>query len=84
MITFKSFLSEKKHIHPHVLDPNVALKHQTSKKHTMVDLDVDGDVDAMDKMTPDEISVPTKTSTSKMFKKYDREKTHTKVGVAYR
>lgn len=83
MLSFRQF-TEKKHIHPHVLDPYVSLKHQTSKKHRMVDLDVDGDVDALDKTTPDEISVPTKTSTSKMFKKYSKEKSHEKIGVPYK
>lgn len=71
------------HIHPHVLDPNVPLKHQISKKHTRLDLDVDGDVDKFDKTTPEDISGIEPGIYKKMMKKYAGEKQHSKKHIAY-
>ena len=71
------------HIHPHVLDPNVPLKHQISKKHTRVDLDQDGDVDKFDKTTPADIVGTEKNIYKKMMKKYAGEKEHSKKHIAY-
>lgn len=72
------------HIHPHLLDPNVPLKHQISKKHTRVDVDQDGDVDKFDKMgIPDDISGAEPGIYKKMMKKYAGEKQHSKKHIAY-
>jgi hypothetical protein len=47
------------------------------------DKDNDGDVDALDKTTPDELIGTEKGGTLKMFKKYSKEKQHTRVGNAF-
>lgn len=72
------------HIHPHLLDPNVSLKHQISKKHTRVDLDQDGDVDEFDTgKIPDDISGIEPGIYKKMMRKYAGEKQHSKKHIAY-
>jgi hypothetical protein len=56
-----------------------------AKKHAVThkDLDVDSDVDALDKTTPDEIIGTEKGITKKMMNKYSKEKQHTRKGVAF-
>ena len=71
------------HIHPHLLDPNVPLKHQISKKHRRIDLDQDGDVDEFDKSTPEDISGIEPGIYKKMMRKYKGEKQHSKKHIAY-
>jgi predicted kinase len=71
------------HIHPHLLDPNVPLKHQISKKHRRIDLDQDGDVDEFDKSTPEDISGIEPGIYKKMMRKYAGEKQHSKKHIAY-
>jgi len=58
-------------------------KLEEKKKNYGIDLDVDSDVDNLEKSVPDELSGTDKNATKKMFKKYDKEKLHTKIGVAY-
>ena len=70
----------------HFLNPKLPLKHQMTHARTRVDVDVDGDVDILDKVAPvpDEITGTEKQDmTKKMMKKYDKEKKHTKIGVAF-
>ena len=56
-----------------------------AKYHAMhnFDKDNDGDVDELDKTTPDELIGTEKGGTLKMFKKYTKEKQHTRVGNAF-
>lgn len=70
----------------HFLNPKLPLKHQMTHARTRVDVDVDGDVDILDKVAPapDEITGTEKQDmTKKMMKKYDKEKKHTRIGVAF-
>ena len=76
-------LASESHIHPHVLDPNVPLKHQISKKHTKVDADIDGDTDRFDKTIPADISGMEKNIYKKVMAKYAGEKQQAKKHVAY-
>ena len=59
------------------------LKHAVKHAVNRIDKDVDSDVDSLDKQkTPptDELIGTEKDGTAKMFKKYDKERKHTKVG----
>lgn len=76
-------LASESHIHPHILDPNVPLKHQISKKHTKVDADIDGDADRFDKTIPADISGMEKNIYKKVMAKYAGEKKQAKKHVAY-
>jgi len=72
----------KYHIH-HMMNPDLALKHQVKHAEANVDRDVDSDIDQFDKKTsklPDEVSVPTKTSTKQFFDKYKKEREHIHAG----
>lgn len=72
----------KYHLH-HMMDPNVGLKHQVKDFSKRLDKDVDSDIDQYDKKSsklPDEVSVPTKTSTAEFFKKYKKEREHIHAG----
>jgi hypothetical protein len=74
--------SHKYHIH-HMMDPNVALKHQVKDFSKRIDKDVDSDIDQFDKPSsklPDEVSVPTKKSTAQFFAKYKKEREHIHAG----
>jgi len=74
--------SHKYHIH-HMMDPNVALKHQVKDFSKRIDKDVDSDIDQFDKPSsklPDEVSVPTKQSTAQFFAKYKKEREHIHAG----
>jgi hypothetical protein len=74
--------SHKYHIH-HMMDPNVALKHQVKDFSKRLDKDVDSDIDQFDKPSsklPDEVSVPTKKSTAQFFAKYKKEREHIHAG----
>ena len=57
-----------------------SIKHAVKHAVNRIDKDVDGDVDKLDKTTPDELIGTEKGGTVKMFKKYDKERKHTKVG----
>ena len=69
------------------LDPSGSIEKQVAKARTNLDIDADGDVDAMDKKNdniPDEITGAEKKSrTLDMIKKGAKERAHTKKGVAY-
>lgn len=84
----------------HVKDPNKAAKVSPSLKHKLgiglsmkhmlqhgikaVDKDNDGDVDAFEKGTPDEITGTEKKNLTKvMQKKLDKEAKHTRIGHAF-
>jgi len=74
--------SHKYHLH-HMMDPNVALKHQVKDFSKRIDKDVDSDIDQFDKPSsklPDEVSVPTKKSTAQFFAKYKKEREHIHAG----
>lgn len=78
MKTFKQFIE----IHHHD-NPKLGLKHMMYHAFASKDLDVDGDVDALEKSVPDEITGTEKTDqTKKMMQKYKKEKQHTRIGVA--
>lgn len=67
----------------HMIDPNLGLKHEIKHAEANFDRDVDGDNDQFDKKTsklPDEVPVPTKTSTADYFKKYKKEREHIHAG----
>lgn len=59
------------------------LKHGIKHAYVHKDLDVDSDVDALDKNTPDELIGTEKDQPKKMFAKYSKEKQHTRPGVAF-
>ena len=69
------------------LDPSGSIEKQVAKARTNLDIDADGDVDAMDKKNdniPDEITgAEKKNRTLDMIKKGAKERAHTKKGVAY-
>lgn len=72
----------KYHLH-HMVNPDLALKHQVKDAVSRKDLDVDADIDQFDKPKagiPDEISVGDNAKTKKMFKKYDKEHAHIHAG----
>ncbi len=72
----------KYHIH-HMINPDIALKHQVKHATQRFDRDVDSDIDQFDKPSakfPDEVSVPTKDSTAKFFAKYKKEREHIHAG----
>lgn len=68
---------------PHALNPTLSLKHMMGHAKMRFDKDNDGDVDNLDKYTPDEIAGTEKDITKKMFAKGEKEKQHTKIGKAY-
>lgn len=81
MKRFKHYISEKKI--PHVLDPNKSIQHAI--KDRGVDKDVDGDVDDLENIMPDEITgAETKNLTKLAKKRQSGEKKHTKIGTAYK
>ena len=59
------------------------LKHGIKHAYVHKDLDVDSDVDALDKTTPDELIGTEKDEPKKMFAKYSKEKQHTRKGDAF-
>ena len=69
------------------LDPSGGIEKQVAKARTNLDIDADGDVDAMDKKNdniPDEVTgAEKKNRTLDMIKKGAKERAHTKKGVAY-
>ncbi len=68
----------------HVFQPT--FKHAMYHAKIHQDLDLDGDVDALEKMVPDEVTGTEKNQTllQKKFKdKFAKEKRHTRVGVAF-
>lgn len=70
------------HIH-HMINPDIALKHQVKHATKRFDRDVDADIDQFDKPKsnfPDEVPVPTKGSTAKFFAKYKKEREHIHAG----
>jgi hypothetical protein len=72
----------KYHIH-HMINPDLALKHQVKHATQRFDRDVDSDIDQFDKPKanfPDEVSVPTKDSTARFFAKYKKEREHIHAG----
>jgi len=72
----------KYHIH-HMINPDIALKHQVKHATQRFDRDVDSDIDQFDKPKanfPDEVSVPTKDSTARFFAKYKKEREHIHAG----
>jgi len=72
----------KYHMH-HMIDPDIALKHQVKHATQRFDRDVDSDIDQFDKPNakfPDEVPVPTKGSTAKFFAKYKKEREHIHAG----
>jgi hypothetical protein len=64
------------------LDPAGDIKHQMGHALSRQDKDNDGDVDAQDKNTPDEVT-GSKKDTLALIKKGAAERAHTKKGVAY-
>ncbi len=67
----------------HMIDPNLGLKHGVKHAKANFDRDVDSDIDQFDKKTsklPDEVSVPTKTSTKQFMDKYKKEREHIHAG----
>ena len=72
----------KYHVH-HMMNPDLALKHQVKHAEAQYDRDVDSDIDQFDKPSstlPDEVSVPTKGSTKQFFDKYKKERAHIHAG----
>ena len=69
------------------LDPSGGIEKQMAKARTNLDIDADGDVDAMDKKNdniPDEVTgTEKKNLTLDLLKKGAKERAHTKKGVAY-
>jgi len=69
------------------LDPSGGIEKQMAKARTNLDIDADGDVDAMDKKNdniPDEVTgAEKKNLTLDLLKKGAKERAHTKKGVAY-
>ena len=69
------------------LDPSGSIEKQVAKARNNMDIDSDGDVDAMDKKNdniPDEVTVAEKKNlTLALIKKGAKERAHTKKGVAY-
>ena len=69
------------------LDPSGSIEKQVSKARNNMDIDADGDVDAMDKKNdniPDEVTgAEKKNLTLALIKKGAAERSHTKKGVAY-
>ena len=69
------------------LDPSGSIEKQVSKARNNMDIDADGDVDAMDKKNdniPDEVTgAEKKNLTLALIKKGAKERAHTKKGVAY-
>ena len=66
------------------LDPAGDIKHQMGHALSRQDKDSDGDVDAQDKNTPDEVTgAEKKNLTLALIKKGAAERAHTKKGVAY-
>jgi len=69
------------------LDPSGGIEKQMAKARTNLDIDADGDVDAMDKKNdniPDEVTgTEKKNLTLALIKKGAKERAHTKKGVAY-
>ena len=68
---------------PKELDPKLPLSKQVALAQKRIDKDNDGDVDNLDKNTPDELIGTEKDSIAKMQKKYSGEKQHTKIGNPY-
>ena len=67
----------------HMVNPDLGLKHGIAHAKANFDRDVDSDIDQFDKKTsklPDEVSVPTKTSTKQFFAKYKKEREHIHAG----
>ena len=75
-----NFVAEASAKMPHLLNPGIPLKHQLVHGLTRRDLDIDGDVDSLDKTTPADITGIEKNVYNKMMKKYAGEKKHTKAG----
>jgi hypothetical protein len=68
----------------HQLGVGLDLKQMVQHAKSNRDIDMDGDVDKLDKGTPDEITgAEKKDQTPKMMAKYAKEKQHTKVGNAF-
>lgn len=68
----------------HQLGVGLDLKQMVQHAKSNRDIDMDGDVDKLDKSTPDEITgAEKKDQTPKMMAKYAKEKQHTKVGNAF-
>jgi hypothetical protein len=68
----------------HKLGVGVDMKQMMQHAKASRDIDMDGDVDKLDKSTPDEITgAEKKDQTPKMMAKYAKEKQHTKVGNAF-
>jgi hypothetical protein len=68
----------------HQLGVGVDMKQMMQHARSSRDIDMDGDVDKLDKTTPDEITGAEKVDqTGKMMAKYAKEKQHTKVGKAF-
>ena len=69
------------------LDPSGGIEKQMAKARANMDIDADGDVDAMDKKNdniPDEVTgAEKKNLTLALIKKGAKERAHTKKGVAY-
>jgi hypothetical protein len=69
------------------LDPSGGIEKQMAKARANMDIDADGDVDAMDKKNdniPDEVTgAEKKNLTLDLLKKGAKERAHTKKGVAY-
>lgn len=69
------------------LDPSGGIEKQMAKARANMDIDADGDVDAMDKKNdniPDEVTgTEKKNLTLDLLKKGAKERAHTKKGVAY-
>lgn len=84
MISFKTFIFEDRGSLKHHFFIKNQLKHLPAHIKKNIDLDVDSDIDKLDKTTPDEVTgTEKKDMTSKMFKKYDLEKKHTRIGKSY-
>jgi nicotinic acid mononucleotide adenylyltransferase/predicted kinase len=75
-----SFVAEASTRMPHLLNPGLSLKQQLVHGLTHRDLDIDGDVDSLDKTTPSDITGIEKNVYNKMMKKYAGEKKHTAAG----
>ncbi len=68
----------------HQLGIGLDLKQMVQHAKSNRDIDMDDDVDKLDKTTPDEITgAEKKDQTPKMMAKYAKEKQHTKVGNAF-
>ena len=84
MIRFKDYLKEDKGSRNHHLGIGASFAHILKHAKTHIDVDMDGDVDNLEKFAKPELSGEEQPSATKReLDKYKREKLHTKKGNAF-